>query len=359
MRKKNIMLLIGYLSNGGAEKSIVKLANELTKNHHVYLVVANNQKNDYLPNCKVIEVKELRRRLTKLIGIIKVKRLKRKFKIDTSISYTTVFNFINIITRRHDKVIISIRNYLSLKEKNLLYRLLHKYSLKKGDLVVCCSKAVYYDQIKNYHADIRKIKVIENFYDENIVKSLSKEKVLENNYIMTIARLEKHKGLIELIKAFEVVVKKNSNIKLLIFGRGPLKDELLSLIRNNHLEDKVFLMGFTNNIYKYLSSSLCFILTSYYEGFSNSIIEALACKTPVIAYNSPGGNSEILSDIYYNENRKRKKYYGILLDSLEINNIAKSIIDVINNQDEYKRKSFIRGKRYTTDKIIGKWYDII
>ena len=42
MRRKNIMLLIGYLSNGGAENSIVKLANELAKDNHVYLIVANN-----------------------------------------------------------------------------------------------------------------------------------------------------------------------------------------------------------------------------------------------------------------------------------------------------------------------------
>ena len=50
MSKKNIMLLIGNLNNGGAENSIVKLGNELAKKHNVYLLVASAKNQDYKTN---------------------------------------------------------------------------------------------------------------------------------------------------------------------------------------------------------------------------------------------------------------------------------------------------------------------
>ena len=101
-------------------------------------------------------------------------------------------------------------------------------------------------------------------------------------------------GLIELIKAFEVVVKKNSNIKLLIFGRGPLKDELLSLIRNNHLEDKVFIAPSSKTWQKDECGSSMFVLGSKFEGmliFKSAIdivapVVLLVLSTMALAGNS-------------------------------------------------------------------------
>ncbi len=80
MKKKNIMLLIGYLNNGGAEKSIVKLSKELEKDNNVFFVVANSKNQDYKTNLKVFEIPELRSMKTKLIGIWKVKMLKKDLK---------------------------------------------------------------------------------------------------------------------------------------------------------------------------------------------------------------------------------------------------------------------------------------
>ncbi len=359
MKKKNIMLLIGYLNNGGAEKSIVKLSKELEKDNNVFFVVANSKNQDYKTNLKVFEIPELRSMKTKLIGIWKVKMLKKRLKIDTSISYTTVFNFINVITKVHDKTIISIRNYLSLKEKEKLYKFLNIISLKYSDIVVCCSKAVRYDQIKNYHAPKNKLVVIENFYSPEI-KKLANEKVDINNYIITIARLEQHKGLIELIKAFKIVVNKNQNLKLLIFGRGEMKDSILKLINDLNLNNNIFLKGFTSNPYKYLKNARCFVLTSYYEGFSNSIIEAMACSCPIVAFDSPGGNREILTNSYYNEKKYVENFsYGILVKENDPLKIAKAIEKVLINYSYYSKISFERSKKYTNNKIMRKWYKIL
>lgn len=354
------MLLIGYLNNGGAEKSIVKLANELKKNHNIYFVVAHKENQDYKTELEVFEVPELRSMKTKLFGILKVRKLKKQLNIDISISYTTVFNFVNVVTKVRDKTIISIRNYLSLKEKEKIYKLLNKISLKLCDKIVCCSKAVKYDQINNYHANKEKITVIENFCNIDEINKLKKDNIPIDNFIMTISRLTKHKGLIELINSFNLVVKNNHDLKLLIFGRGEQKEELEALINKLSLSNNVLFMGFTNNPYKYLSKSKGFILTSYYEGFSNSIIEAMACKCPVIAIDSPGGNCEILTDSYYgNKSNQSMLTYGILLENHDINNLAKAINEVLNNYNYYSNLSFQRSKRYTNKKIMRKWYKIL
>lgn len=351
MKKKNIMLLIGYLNNGGAEKSIVKLAHELAIYHKVYFVVAHKDNSDYKTNLEVIEIPELRQMKTKLIGILKIKNYKKKLKIDTSISYTTVFNFVNVVSKYHDKTIVSIRNYLSLKEPEKLYKLLNIISLKLGDVIVCPSKAVKIDQIKNYHANKDKIMVIENFCNPLEIRKLANESVSLSNYIMTISRLEKHKGIIELIKAFNLVVKKNKNLKLLIFGRGPLKEEIINLIKKLNLENNVILKGFDINPFKYLKRSKCFVLASYYEGFSNSIIEAMTCSCPVIAIDSPGGNRETLMDCCYGEVKNKELLtYGILLDKSDERKLADAILKVLDQYDYYSNLSYIRSKKFTFKK---------
>ena len=354
------MLLIGYLKNGGAENSIVKLANELSQNHQVYLIVANSDKPDYSVNCEIIEIKELKNKLSKIIAIHKIRKLKKKLKIDVAISYTTVFNFVNVITKRNEKTIISIRNYLSLKEKELLYKLLHRISTKKSDVIICCSKAVMNDQINNYGVSKSKIKVIENFCNPILINPLANISVNFNHYIVAISRLKEHKGLKELIKAFKMVTDKDKNLKLLIFGRGPEEKKLKQLIIDLSLEQNVFLMGFTDNPYKYLKHAECFVLTSYYEGFSNSIIEAMTCSCPVVAVDSPGGNREILTDCYYGQKKKNSVSYGILVPNHDINNISDAILNVISRKDNYYQKlSLQRSRQYTKEKIMRKWYDVL
>ena len=353
---KNIMLLIGYLNNGGAEKSIVKLSRELSKKHNVCFVVAHKENKDYKTTLPVYEVPELRKIRTKFIGIYKIRKLKKKLNIDTSISYTTVFNFVNVLSKYRDKTIISIRNYLSLKEKNILYKILHKISVRFCDLVVCCSKAVMNDQIKNYNAPLDKLTVIENFCDASYIEKLANKKVNYKNYIMTISRLEYHKGLFELIDGFNIVLESNPNLKLLIFGRGPLKNKLEEKIKELKIEKNVFLMGFDNNPYKYLKNSRGFILNSYYEGFSNSIIEAMSCFCPVCALNSPGGNKETLCDGVYGDN-KELFTYGILYKNKD--EISSSIIKMINNYDYYSKLSYKRSLNYTSDRIMEKWFKIL
>lgn len=358
--KKNILFLIESLKNGGSERSISNIAQELSSKYNVILVVANNKEKDYHFNGKTFEIKEFisNNPIKRLIGIKKLKKIKKNNNIDISISYLTAYNLYNILSKYKDKTYISIRNHLTAKNEGFIAKLSTKYSNKKADKIICCSNSVLEDQIKNFKANKEKTIVIENYTNINTTTDKKKD-----NIIITIGRLTKHKGQEHIIKAMSIVTKDIKNAKLLILGRGNQEEYLKILIKYLNLEKHIKLIGYTNEIEKFLNKSKIFVLASDYEGFSNSLLEAMSCSLPIIATNSPGGNNEIL------DNGK----YGILIPSL-INDhhikevtkkereLAKDIIRLLSNDKDYnhyKNASIKRSKKYSKEKIIKKWINII
>jgi glycosyltransferase involved in cell wall biosynthesis len=381
-KQKNVMLLIGYLRNGGAERSIINLAEHLSKYHNVILVVASTRLQDYPCSVKIIEVKELRNKKKKIIGLMRLRELKKKYQIDTTISYTTAYNFFNVMSKYKDKTVISIRNHLSTKQEGFFPTIMHKISLKLCNLIVCCSNSVREDQIKNYHADPKKTVTITNFCNlDNIKNEINKkfskedELLLCDDLIVVMARLVPHKGHKHIIKAMSLVVKSRPNAKLLIFSRGPLKEELEELVKKYKLEKNIIFMDFHQNPHQFLNKAKCFVLASDYEGFPNVVIEAMACGTPVIATDSPGGSKEILMENVNSTNTTKltKTDYGILIPSFinEHNKetithnekiLKEAILLILENQDiyqHYHKKSLERIKKYESNIVIKDWLNII
>jgi len=356
--KKNILFLIESLRDGGSEKSISNVATEISKKHNVILVVANKAERDYSYTGKIIEIKEFisKNPIKRIFGIKKIKQVKKENNIDISISYLTAYNLYNVLSKYKDKIFISIRNHLSTKHESLIARISTKYSNKKADTIICCSKSVQTDQILNFKANKSKTIVIENYIDKHDINNNKK-----NNTIITIGRLTKHKNQTLLIKAMKLVIKKIPDAKLLILGRGKEKDKLAKSIKELHLNDNVKLLGYVN-VNDYLSKAKIFVLASLYEGFSNSLLEAMSYSLPVIATNSPGGNSELLNDTEFKASNKTiHAKYGVLIPNNE-KVLAKEIIKLLTNKKEYnyyKKQSLERSKNYNKEKIMNKWLTII
>ncbi len=357
--KKNILFLIESLRDGGSEKSISNIATQISKKHNVILVVADNKNKDYTFNGKIIEIKEFKskNKLKRLVGIKKLKKIKKDNNIDISISYLTAYNLYNVLSKYKDKIYISIRNHLSTKKEGTIARISTIYSNKKADKIICCSNSVQTDQITNFKANYNKTIIIENYIEKQNIKDIKKD-----NTIITIGRLTKHKNQELIIKSMKRVIKKIPNAKLLILGRGKEKNYLEELIEKYKLNKNVRLIGFTNNVNEYLNKSKIFVLASQYEGFSNSILEAMSYSLPIIATNSPGGNSEILNDTEYSKNTKViHGKYGILIPNNE-GILSKEIINLLTNKKDYnyyKEKSLERSKHYNKATIVKKWLKII
>lgn len=151
-----------------------------------------------------------------------------------------------------------------------------------------------------------KIKVIYNGIDlqtiSNInVNKLEKRKLLglekDDFIIVCVGRLHEQKGQKYLIEAVNMLSNENYNIKCLFLGEGSKRQEYENMISKFKLNDKIKLLGNRVDAIEILKTSNVFVLPTNYEGMSNAIIEAIACKIPIITTNIPE-NKELIIDTY-------------------------------------------------------------
>ena len=143
------------------------------------------------------------------------------------------------------------------------------------------------------------------------VVTKKKEKIedikLSTNYYIAIGRLTKQKNFRFLIEVFKEFSKLNNN-KLIILGDGEEKKNLKKFIDETKIHNKVFLIGFKNNVFKYLKNSKCFILSSLWEDPGFVLIEAAYMNIPIISSDCENGPVEILNNgngLLFNSNNKK------------------------------------------------------
>ena len=114
-------------------------------------------------------------------------------------------------------------------------------------------------------------------------------------HVIAVGRLAWEKGFGRLIKAWAIVSAKHPDWQLDIFGKGLMHDELVDMTRQYHALHVVF-HGCSDHIsQEYAASSICAV-TSYFEGFSLVILEAMRHGLPCVAYDCPFGPANIIED---------------------------------------------------------------
>jgi glycosyltransferase involved in cell wall biosynthesis len=111
----------------------------------------------------------------------------------------------------------------------------------------------------------------------------------------TIARLDPIKNHTMLIRAFSELCQQHNNLYLVIIGNGPMMDELRKLVADLNIQNNVILTGFIVEPQKYLLAMDVFLLPSFSEGTSMTLLEAMACGVPPIV-TKVGGNPEIVEN---------------------------------------------------------------
>lgn len=114
--------------------------------------------------------------------------------------------------------------------------------------------------------------------------------------VISAGRLAPEKGYPDLIAAMKLV-NQRSPVRLLMLGEGPLRAELQQLIDEAGLNDRIQLLGFQANPYKYYARCRLFVLSSYLEGLPNVLVEAMACGCAVVSTDCPTGPREVLQDL--------------------------------------------------------------
>ncbi|HEX8270173.1 MAG TPA: glycosyltransferase family 4 protein [Flavobacterium sp.] len=198
------------------------------------------------------------------------------------------------------KIILSRKRNNRIAKKPLNY---YKYSHPKITCIVSVSNAV-----ADIFADIIKDKErLLTIYDAIDVKSFSErpnQMLLHQEYnlqpdvkiIGNIAGLNDQKDLVTFIDTARKILEKssrNSQIKFVLIGEGPLKLDLQEYAKSLNLENEIIFTGFRNNVADLLAEFDIFLLTSINEGLPLTIYEAFAARVSVVATDA-GGIREVL-----------------------------------------------------------------
>jgi glycosyltransferase involved in cell wall biosynthesis len=100
-----------------------------------------------------------------------------------------------------------------------------------------------------------------------------------------VGRLDKRKGLYELLEAWKDVHVLHPDAVLLIAGEGPMRLEIERIVNENSLASSVILCGFQDSVASLLSQSSMLVAPSWWEGFGYVLVEAMAARIPVVASN--------------------------------------------------------------------------
>ena len=118
----------------------------------------------------------------------------------------------------------------------------------------------------------------------------------ENSFlILTIARLIKTKGVIDLVYALKKIRAEIPSVRLILIGKGPLKSKILQIAKTLNVDDVITFLDFVRHDTIQYYYNLCdiFLLPSYEEAPGLTIMEAMACEKPVVATNISGINDVI------------------------------------------------------------------
>ncbi len=175
----------------------------------------------------------------------------------------------------------------SLKNKTRIW--LAKFVLPKADGVRVVSKRIKTSFIREGIVLKKEPQVVPVFVDAKLMmKCIPKfdlhERYLHLNFIiLMISRLAKEKNIKLAIEAVKLVVEKNTGVGLVIIGDGPEKNNLVKITTELKLSRNVFFESWTNDPCSYYKTADLFLITSNYEGYGMSIIEARACGLSVVS----------------------------------------------------------------------------
>ncbi len=174
-----------------------------------------------------------------------------------------------------------------------LLKTLNKNIFSAADFIIANSKTSAKYLLKTYYRKADEI--VFPGVDINVFKSNG----IKKDYVFTVGRLEKSKSIDKIIKGFSLFIQNNpgTKIKLYIIGEGVEKNNLLHIVDDEMIKDKVFFLGRKNSkeVSEIASQALLGIFLGSYETFGIAATESLACGTPVIGINT-GGISEIVGE---------------------------------------------------------------
>lgn len=254
------------------------------------------------------------------------------------------------------KTIISLRNMepLCYRQYNNHWKLnlfswlrgiLTKISIKKADKIIAVSNSTK-KYLELFSPSIRdKVKVI---YNGNPVKTVVNQPISEetNPFLLSSSKFVAYANQLNLIKGYSLLCEKGINPPALWLAGGVLDvvyfEKIVSLIKEKELTDKIKILGFLphNHLVELYLRAVAFVFPSTLEACPQTLIEAMACRVPIIA-----SNVEPMPEICQDA--------AIYFDPFDTEDIAqkiKMLLEDYSLRDKLRKKSLVRSQFFSWEK---------
>ena len=293
----NIGIIVNCLTGGGAERCAADLSIYFSRlGHHVVFFTDLSIQRTYQYEGELADftykLADTDDALTSKIE--ELRSLKRVHYIDAAISFMQFANYVNIMSRGSEKVILTTHSVNSEYAKYDSSVFFSEHTFKElyqyADLITFPSEYCRQDWLEHYGDPNNITRTIYNPVHVMPVDS----GVPKENIVIAIGRMQGIKRQRHIVRVFRLVKDKCPDSRLVILGDGELRNQLEKLVAQLQLEDAVDMPGNVNNVNDYLARAKVFMMTSICEAMPCSVLEAMSAGVPVAACDIPGGLREEL-----------------------------------------------------------------
>lgn len=386
--KKKILFVNISLVNGGAEKSLVNLLNEIPEDQYEIDLLLFRKEGMFLPQVphyvNIIEAPEALKNLyrpvkdfnkntiTKVIGTAisktltnnpylmrefrwrnfyrrKINRLSKHYDVAVGCVVGECTYFVNDLVSADKKLCWVHTDYVGAKCDR---RADEKYYQNMNSIVTVSDKCA--EVLKTVFPEFQnKILWLPNITSSEVLRKRSKEEILEHidegkKLLVSVGRLIPLKGFDMAIDAAKIMKQDGCQFQWFILGNGELFDKLNAQIEDLELKDWVTLLGPKENPYAYIAKSDVVVQSSKYEGKSVVLDEAKILGIPIVSTNYDTVVDQIIPE-----------KEGLIVD-MNAEDIAHGIEEMFNNQSLYKTiKNYLNAHEYGNQADVEKYIKLI
>lgn len=324
---KKVSFVITDMSSGGAERVMSLLANYFTSRGVETQILAIKSGKIVYPLDKRIQyhyIGSFSNPVFKFFG--RLKKINQQTKdSDVVISFLWHCNVYTLLANlfNHRKIVISERSDPSSEMRGLFryFKWIRNICYLRADRIVFQTE----DAMNYYHGRLHRIGVVIPNPLSPGIQGVSTEE--RENILVAAGRFTEQKNLPMMIDSFHQIHSVFPEYKLMIYGEGEMKEDLIEQRDRLGLTEFIEFPGFSKNLLQDIKRAKLFLSSSDFEGISNSLIEALALGIPAVATDCPVGGSRQFV---------RTGYNGILVPVRDENALSDAIIKILSTDTLWK-----------------------
>lgn len=357
-----IMLFIHSLRGGGAERVAVDLcARWIANGHDVLLVTQTDDAEDaYELNKQVqricLNTAGFKGIMANLRRLFILRREIRRHRPDIVIGFMTTSSILAVLAGtgiRGCHVIATEHTHPPSQKLSGLWQKLRRYTYPRASRVIALTRGTQAWLEKNVPGST--VAVIPNAVHwplENKEPVIECVKTPGRKLLLGVGRLHHDKGFDLLIKAFASIAHLHPEWDLIILGEGDKREALQKQLDEAGMGHRISMPGRAGNMRAWAKSADIYVLSSRTEGLSNSLLEAMACGVPSVAFDCDTGPREII----------RPDLDGVLVQPAEDEealaaHLSALMFDQVKQVELGKRGIDVRD-RFSMRRISGLWQEV-